>query len=899
MQLVFGQSADGRCFPDYPGGGQGTVTAHVVGPNGLVDILETQLGLRGPIVPSVARIAAYQAKLERLDGERFWSRSFTADPWATAKLLLAWRDALVLAGWRPQNATALPKRLHDLRDLEASGPATPMGLGDRLRHVISGLEAGEPLAVTSVALIDERAHLTPGMHDLMDALEKRGVSICARLATIASEAGDLATLRSALRRPTVEALGGDGSVVDLVSQTELMLAEAVADWLSAIGPAGRRSTVVLVEGGSTALLDAALTRRGLPKLGLSSVSTFRGAQQILPLAMALQWRPLDTVALLDLLMLPRPPLARFAAGMLAAALSREPGLGGRQWAGAWKRIEEVLAKSVAAGERKAEDVTALLKAWRIWTTGGHFDPIAGMPKAEALAVVQRVITWAVQTDAGAGDPLLMSVVAAGRALMDAIEASGRERFPRLLMEAMVAQSMGDGVPDPQHVAEAGDVRAIDRAGAIWDGVDRIVWLDFKDPGLAPAPSPWDEEERAVLAAEGCRIETAVLASARVSADWARALSMARKQVIFARVVEDGGSELGTHPLAHRLTPVLGERMTQQKIRVSAEDLLGNASVKLGAALLQRQKGRLSGLPEQARAWPVSPATIARIRGRSESATSLEHLIACPLQWLLSDVLGIRAGRAHSIPRADTLLGNVAHALAQLLFVPGDPPDPASVRKRVSEEIDRLAEDIAAPLLQPGSAREMAHARRRIPASLAFLAEHMQARALKVTATEVDIKGELVPGLAVHGRIDMQAELPEGRPAVIDFKWSARDKYRREELAEGRAIQLVVYGRALNGKRGVAAGGYYMLAQRKLLAEQGSPLATDAVMVARDLAGTAGAIAGSWRLWQEAIARGSVRATGVAPGEDLPDELEMTRKEPCRFCEFKGLCRVDATGGRRA
>jgi hypothetical protein len=91
----------------------------------------------------------------------------------------------------------------------------------------------------------------------------------------------------------------------------------------------------------------------------------------------------------------------------------------------------------------------------------------------------------------------------------------------------------------------------------------------------------------------------------------------------------------------------------------------------------------------------------------------------------------------------------------------------------------------------------------------------------------------------------------------------------------------------------------MLAQRKLLAEQGSPLATDAVAVTRDLGDTAGAIAGTWRLWRQEIARGSVRAAGIDPGEELPDELEMTIKDPCRYCEFKGLCRVAAAGGRRA
>ena len=899
MQLIFGQSADGRCYPDFAGGGKGTISTHVVGPNGLVDILETQLGLRGPTVPSVARIAACQAKLDRLGGERFWSSSFKADPWATAKLLLSWRDALVLAGWNAESTKVSLRRLQDLRDLERSEPATAMGLGDRLWQVIAALRAGEPIAIASVILIDDRSHLAPGLCQLVEALEKRGVVIGARPVPPQSTAADLSALQSTLRQPVVKALSGDGSVVDLVSQTELMLAEAVADWLLAIGEEGRASTVVIAEGGSTALLDAALSRRGLPKLGLSSVSTFRGALQILPLAMALQWHPFDPVALLDLLMLPRPPVGRFAASLLATALSREPGRGGRQWAAAWTRIEDILRKDVAAGQRKQADIDAQLEEWRTWTAGGQFDPDQGMPKAEAAAVAQRVIAWAVAADVGAGDPLLMSVVSASRALLEAIEASRRDLFPRLLIEAMVAQAIGDGVPDPKHVAEAGSVRAIDSAGAIWDAAERVVWFDFKDPGHAPAASRWDEEERAALATEGCVFETPAEAAARVSAHWARAAAMAGRQMIFARVSEDGGSEIGTHPLAHRLASVLGERATAQNIRKQAEGLLANSPFEIGGVAIERHEARLALLPVQAATWSVSKSTIARTKDRSETATSLEHLLACPLRWLLSDVLEVRQGRAHSIPRIENLIGNVAHALVQRLFPPGEPPDPAVVRKRVAEDIDQLAEDIAAPLLQPGGARDMASARRRIPESLAFLARHMQARSLRVSATEADIEGELAAGLKVHGRIDMQVELPVKQPAVIDFKWSGRDKYRREELEEGRAIQLAVYGRAVNGKRGVAPAGYYMLAQRKLLAEQGSALATETIEVARDLADTVGAIAASWQLWQAAIAGGSARATGISEDEQLPDGLEITPQLPCKFCDFKGLCRVGAPAGSQS
>lgn len=79
MQLFFGMAADGRTFPDHPGTGNGAVDCAVVGPAGLVDALEAQLGLLGPQVPKAVRIAAYVTKLRAAGDGRFWSASFGKD----------------------------------------------------------------------------------------------------------------------------------------------------------------------------------------------------------------------------------------------------------------------------------------------------------------------------------------------------------------------------------------------------------------------------------------------------------------------------------------------------------------------------------------------------------------------------------------------------------------------------------------------------------------------------------------------------------------------------------------------------------------------------------------------------------------------------------------------------
>lgn len=147
MHVVFGMALDGRNYPEFPGRCEGALGACVVGPSGLVRLLQTQLGLSSPATPPVVRIAAWQAKLEAAERseKRFWSASLGADAWSTARLLLSWRDSLVESGWRPDVLTSPPDRLADIAAAEAWGAPVPRGRADHLHEVISAIGARGPV----------------------------------------------------------------------------------------------------------------------------------------------------------------------------------------------------------------------------------------------------------------------------------------------------------------------------------------------------------------------------------------------------------------------------------------------------------------------------------------------------------------------------------------------------------------------------------------------------------------------------------------------------------------------------------------------------------------------------------------------------------------------------------
>jgi ATP-dependent helicase/nuclease subunit B len=139
--LVFGLWADSGAWPETAERGEPCVGSAIVGSQGLVGVLETALGLLGPEVPAIRRIAAMRAKLAAVGHARecFWTESFDKDEWATARELLSWRDTLVAAGWRAAGFAGDAGRLGDLAAAETTAPAMPHDPADRRAAVVEAL----------------------------------------------------------------------------------------------------------------------------------------------------------------------------------------------------------------------------------------------------------------------------------------------------------------------------------------------------------------------------------------------------------------------------------------------------------------------------------------------------------------------------------------------------------------------------------------------------------------------------------------------------------------------------------------------------------------------------------------------------------------------------------------
>jgi ATP-dependent helicase/nuclease subunit B len=141
MHLIFGWELDGGSCPETPEP-RGCLGAAVVGPLGLVDVLERWLGLGGPETPTALRVAQQLARLQALPtAEAFFARSLEVDGWATARELLRWRDELIAGGWQGETVPDGGPRLDALTAVEASGLLLAPGLADRAAAIVRVLSA--------------------------------------------------------------------------------------------------------------------------------------------------------------------------------------------------------------------------------------------------------------------------------------------------------------------------------------------------------------------------------------------------------------------------------------------------------------------------------------------------------------------------------------------------------------------------------------------------------------------------------------------------------------------------------------------------------------------------------------------------------------------------------------
>ncbi|HRJ15545.1 MAG TPA: hypothetical protein PLI34_11160, partial [Saprospiraceae bacterium] len=302
-----------------------------VGPQGLLNVLESHLGLAGAQpLDEFLRIEQYRQLLSAHLSEHpdaFFAESFAADPLATATALLAYRDELLLAGWDFALSGDEPPRVRVLAELETAlrigveeGKAFSPGWADRFSAVLSVLSTRRH-PVQEIKIVEPPELLPPHFRRLLAALEKTGVQLTWLPQIQPSDADtDLARFQRVLAGQGAgkTELRGDGSLLLARTRRDRDLAAWAATLLRR-NPDFRPLCYISDRSRS---LDNALIQEGLPSLGLLSASQARPTLQVLKLAAGFLWNPVDPFKLMEFVSLAVKPVEDGLAAAIAESLAQ-------------------------------------------------------------------------------------------------------------------------------------------------------------------------------------------------------------------------------------------------------------------------------------------------------------------------------------------------------------------------------------------------------------------------------------------------------------------------------------------------------------------------------------------------------------------------------------------------
>jgi len=809
LHLLLTPSDGGTAWRHLLAEGEARAGFECVGPLGLARRLGRILGLPAEPAAAPERLAAFEQRLQRHDnGLRSYSASRKNDPFGVAAFLLTLRDRLRLAGWQggPLRGSA---RLEDLAELEAfDGPALLPGFPDVLAGLATEVERVRRLPLSlCVRLSAPREGFPPLLLRLVDALAAASATVedAAPDAPLASAKTDLGRLQRALIDGAAPqaVLKGDGTFLLLDADTPVEAAELAASFAREL-PLGQATFAVTTESGA---LDAALSRQGLPTLGLSSSSRLRPHLQVLPLRLALAFRPQDPFRAAELLLLPGAPLPGHTRRRLLEALNEMPGIGSPAW-------NEAIAASVQDEEERARgagDADARAAGNRLagristWFGGDLFDPSEGILAAKAAALCDIVARWAGSRAGAAGEDAkdgsspddvglwAHAATVAGTLQRMLVAHPPDQRLTQLALAQLHDLAVGSGSDLAVFEGEAGRPAVCGAPGSVLPGAADVLWWGFvqvTDPG--PVPEPWTETERAALSVSGLRLAGPGEARRFEAWCWRRPVLASRERAALVRWRISGADPVATHAFADELSTRLAPGALAA-CTFTSEQLLKGAKAPWKPCA-QKIEPADPIIPHAV--WQAPPETLAP--SGTLSATALESLLGCPFKWALEHQGLLRPGRGVDIPDDNRLLGGFAHRILQDMVLGTERMDVEratedEAKKWAALSFDARVGSEAAPLVRRGREAELDGARTLVAGAAAALVRHLQAGGWKVKAAEQPVSGRFA-GHDVAGYVDLVLE-KEGTEALLDLKLSG-GRYRREELEKGRALQLALYASML-------------------------------------------------------------------------------------------------------
>lgn len=862
MHVDLGWRLDGAPWRSEPSG----ITAVVTGPLGLLGILQTRLGAARPTANAAIRIAQYRALMAAVD-HKWYRDSFTLDPWNTAAHLLRLRDDAIEAGWRPDDASANYEnhpRLDVLASIESRirvgqcgdqrANFTP-GTADDLREVLTLLRElpdAWPLGISQLRLRDDRNSLPRVWQEIIHAVEARGVPV-----TQAERSAGVPAALSIVRGPD-----------------EWSTAEAAARWLANC-PDARK--VCIIAGDATDVLDQQLIRRGTATLGVPRSSALSPAGQVLPLFLSAIIPPVDVRRVGELLNFRFQAatddesaesfsiVPHAVAKKLLDALVEEPGITDdpdSAWMTALSTMRDEAAQSRAAEKNweAAQTIDGFLRssqsraqAQPLGDSIHKEDPIAeadNTPGTIALATTLPALDWlarrmqsiARQTDtwttaatsANADSSFASQAAAQVSAFREALEQLGEERIrTRELFDIVDTCAPA---PDGSTQATAAAWTVVTDPAHVPAGTETIIWWSSHRSDFT-VTDIWDHDEAVAMAEAGAAVTPSSL---KERLNQAAALDGVRSATELLCFCPENlrGDQPSLHSALMQLAEVLVESHPEQFSDASIDAVLDDSSVARPVAShrdgdtwqLRGASTALTEIESEVFAPPSSvtrthPGNFSHLLPERLSYSQIELLLNDPLAWTLRHGLGLKGWYSSAVPTGNRMVGSLIHSVVEHLILDGKVTDGrVPSHETIAATFDRLVPRFAAELLLPGQQSRLGMIKSISISSLTTLFSTLARRQISITGAEVAFTSSVtlsVSGapttLSLVGTRDLDGSFADGRPAVIDLKWTNWHKGYRAKIDTGEAVQLSVYAQTVGSPSSSnPLTAYYLLKQGRFV-----------------------------------------------------------------------------------
>jgi len=776
-----------------------------VGPSKLLLWLEGQLGLKGyRNNTAYLRIELYRQALGQHLAETstppFFEISFAADRFATAEALLAWRDELLLSGWDFMLKDAVPARLRDIAQVETffqkklQDPELGVqaaGFADRFAQVLEVLKT-RTIQLDKI-LLYEPAHLqTPVIQRVLDVFRNQNLEI----KDVEIRGGAAANSRLGKLQKGMGV--GEGKLAILCASRDSDAATFLAQTLRE-NP-DYRPTFLIPE--MNLLLEQNLVNEGFAPMGVLSASLARPSLQVLKLAPAFLWEPVDVFKIMEFVTLPVKPLESGLALEIARVLAEKPGLFSDNWFAA---VFSYLERAEVPNEAREQ--------YDFWFDRRRYPADGTAPKRDAEALYGYLHEWALThyDESGSNNPSLLVLAEQARRIRELLETLPEQRIGFLELERIV-RTIYEPSPMQLAPAEVGSFAYAHQPGAFAVPVDHLVWWNCIFENATPPPDKWQKEERFFLENQGVVLETPRQQSQRKQLLQMRPILQTSQSLLLVIPEQVDGAEAVPPLLLSDIEAIFGEETKEFTFNLEHENdrarfaewlkIPGRESVATRSAVRPRPQIQLS-----------RPNLLTE--SEYETPTNLDSLFYYPHRWFFRQKLRLYRSSLLSVTGDNTLLGSLAHRFFEKLLKENLAGlDRRALNEWVENEANTLLPKEGATLLLYGREPERMAFLNKVKNAAWSLISLLRSNGWEVENTEMELQGNFV-GMPVRGKADLVLRRDDEQ-AIIDLKWSGV-KRRKELIQNGEDLQLVLYAHLLPPPEQWPHTAYFILDEGKMVA----------------------------------------------------------------------------------